>query len=522
MMPSSKKRRLQISRSKKRRSDASHSGSIASRLTRSKSDPSSGGVEAPRERANAVVDRDSSSPTVSKPPALRRQDASRDASKAQLKPDPDAKPRYDLGKGRMVYPVTQGGVTQYLPIKRDASDVEKDLGAFIDDDAIRKEPVNELAEPWEVKSQTLRDVATGRTLFATKTLDRDGKPVVDKNGNPVWEYLPKQDEATAQELSQGKYVRDEAVEKDSMAKKVLNQRPQYDFGKQRDLFAVETANGIQYVPKKKNATAEELAAGFYVEDDAISSKAPLGAANAMSNKPPRFDIGKGRKLYGVTTPDGKIRYLPAESDASDYELVRGDFIPNPVVSDHERKRRRTALQDNTADMALRRAERAAKLPGGVTSQNQQPLPKWVSQAKDGTELWNGFSLPEVKPDKQRETLSKLRPQYDLGKGRFLYPTEMANGNIAHLPLYRDASSQEKVKGLYAAFVPLEPLEQFLERDDIKGDIAPQTFDTQEGEVRAYALDDIKRAFEQAPQLVLRSAQSVSDLDLEVQEDTTAP
>jgi len=489
----------------------SDSGSRSSRLTRSKGERNllSGQPEGRRARANALVDGDSSSPTVGKPPGLQRQDASRDVSKTQLKPDKDAKPRYDLGKGRMVYPVTQGGVTKYVPIQRDASDAEKDSGAFIKDDDISKEPVNELAKPGEVKSQTLRDFATGRTLFATTT--------VDKDGNTVVEYLPKRDEATAQELSQGKYVQNEAVEKDSIAKDVLDKRPKYDFGRGRDLFAVETADGIKYIPKKGDATAEELAAGLYVEDDAISSKAPLGAANAMSNKPPTFDIGKGRKLYGVTTPDGKTRYLPMESEASDREKLSGYFIPDKVVEDHERKRRRTAMKDDSADHALRRAQRADKLAGGVTRSNIDTPPRPVREAKDGTELWDGFSLPEVSREKQRETLSKLRPRYDLGKGRMVYPTEMPNGKIAYLPLARDASSQERVREYYAAFVPLEPLEQFLQRDDIIDDIAPQNFETEEGEVLAYAQADIKRAFEQAPQLVLRSAQFVSDVARETPE-----
>ncbi len=472
-------------------------------LKRRSSDGGNTNVEARQKRANTLVSRDSSSPTVGKPPGLRGKDASRDVSQTQLKPDKDGKPTYHLGKGRMLYPVTQGGETKYFPIERDASDAEKDSGAFIKDDDISKAPVNKLAKPGEAKFPTSRDFARGRTLFPTTTVDKNGKTVV--------EYLPKRDDATAQELSQGKYVPNEAVEKDSIAKKVLDRPPTYHFGRGRNLFAVETADGRKYVPKKSDATAEELASGFYVEDDAISSKAPLGAAYAMSNNAPRYDIGTGRKLYGVIIPDGKTPYLPLESEASDREKLSGYFIPDRVVADHERKRRRTAMKDDSADHALRRAQRADKLAGGVTRSNIDTPPRPVREAKDGTELWDGFSLPEVSRDKQRETLSKLRPRYELGKGRMVYPTEMANGDIVYLPLARDASPQERVRGFYAAFVPLEPLSQFLERDDIIDDIAPQKFETEEGEVLAYAEADIKRAFEDAPQLVLRSAQFVSDV-----------
>ncbi len=482
------------------------SDSRPSRQTRSKRDRTFSRDEARQARANTIIDRDISSPTVKKPPALRRQNASRDISKAKVK---DGKPKFDISKGRMVYPADRGGTTVYLPIHNEASDRERDSGAFINDDAIRKEPANSLAEARDADPLTIRDVATGRTLFATITANKDGKDVT--------EYLPKQGEATALELSEGKYVRKNDVEQDSIATEVSNKRPKYDFGQQRDLFAVKTADGdTRYVPKKDDATAEELAAGFYVEDEDISHKAPLGAANAIGNAAPKFDISKNRKLYQVTV-DGKKRYLPKESDASDREKLSGYFIPDKVVEDHESKRRRTALKDDTADQAQRRAQRAIKLAGGVSRRPKETSSRWVREAKDGTELWDGSSLPEVSPKKQRETLKKLRPRYDLGKGRMVYPTEMANGKIAYLPLARDASPLEKTHGLYAALVPLEPLDKFLQRQDIAADIAPQQFDTDEGAVQAYALMDIEAAFEKAPQLVLRAAQFASDVAQETSE-----
>ena len=62
---------------------------------------------------------------------------------------------------------------------------------------------------------------------------------------------------------------------------------------------------------------------------------------------------------------------------------------------------------------------------------------------------------------------------------------------------------------YAAFVPLEPLEIFLENQASQNGIAQQSFDTENGEVKAYTQEAINNAFESAPNLVLRSAQLVS-------------
>lgn len=236
----------------------------------------------------------------------------------------------------------------------------------------------------------------------------------------------------------------------------------------------------------------------------------------MSNLPPRYDIGKGRKVYAVKTKDGDTLYLPRESEANGLERARGVFIPDDTVDQHERKRRRTALQDNSADLAQRRAQRASKLPGGMARKpNTSPEP--VSRANDGTPLWDGFSPPSVSDEKQRQTLAKLRPKYDLGKGRILYPTETAQGKIEYLPLLEDASHRERIRGLYAAFVPLEPLEDFLANAETQNQIARQTFATPRGDVRAFAQEDISTLFEQAPTLVLRSAQLVSDSAREIPE-----
>ena len=92
----------------------------------------------------------------------------------------------------------------------------------------------------------------------------------------------------------------------------------------------------------------------------------------------------------------------------------------------------------------------------------------------------------------------------------VYPTETGQGKIEYLPLLEDASNSERILGLYAAFVPPEPLEDFLANLEDQNQIARESFATEGGDVQAYSQEDIDTAFEEAPTLVLRSMQLVSD------------
>lgn len=462
-----------------------------------------------RARADARADANSfSPPQVSKPPTLKRQ-SDRDLNSTNAKQASNSgQPKRDFATGRTLFPVERGGKIQYLPIASEATSRERDLGLFVANASVQKDPVNSLLDPTAVKRVSVRDFNSGRTLFAADSADGGGRTLfATESADGGIEYLPKESEATALELSQGKYVRDAQVEVPPIGNQVLNRRPLFEFNGQRNLFPTRAADGsIEYLPKKSDADAFELSQGSYVNDADISARAPLGAENAMSNRQPRYDIGKGRRVYAVTTKDGDTLYLPRESDASGWERSQGLFIPDEAVDRHESKRRRTALRDDSADRAQRRAQRAEGLASGATRSDRDRVPDPVRQASDGTALWDGFSPPEVSPEKKWETLAKLRPKYDLGKGRMLYPTETARGKIEYLPLRGDASNSERVLGLYAAFVPPEPLEDFL----ANADIAPRDFATESGQVRTYSQEDINTAVDRVPTLVLRSAQLVSD------------
>ena len=440
-----------------------------------------------------------SSPQVSKPAALQQDSASQQSDNTNGKQASSGKPKQDFATGRTLFPVESGGKTQYLPMASEATPRERQSGQFVTNESVQKDAVNTLLDPADTNRASVQDFNTGRTLFATETAD--GKR----------EYLPKESEATALELSQGKYVPDDQVEVESVGNEVLNKPPLFEFNGQRNLFATKAADGsIEYLPTKSDANAFELSQGRYVNDEEISLKAPLGAENTMSNRQPRYDIGKGRTIYGVETKEGETLYLPRESDANGWERAEGLFIPDDAVIRHESQRHRKSRQNNSATLAQARAQRANELAGAGTGPSGDATPDPVRQATDGTALWDGFTPPKVREEKQRETLAKLRPKYDLGKGRMVYPTETGQGKIEYLPLLEDASNSERILGLYAAFVPPEPLEDFLANLEDQNQIARESFATEGGDVQAYSQEDIDTAFEEAPTLVLRSMQLVSD------------
>lgn len=474
----------------------------AGALTRSQDSRNQSPERSPDRQARADASANTnpnSPPQVSKPAALQQESANPEPDNINGKQASSGKPKQDFATGRTLFPVESGGKTQYLPIASEATAQERQSGLFVTNESVQKDAVNTLLDPAATNRPSVRDFNTGRTLFATETAD--GKR----------EYLPKESEATALELSQGKYVPNDQVEVPSIGNEVLNKRPLFEFNGQRNLFATKAADGsIEYLPKKSDANAFELSQGRYVNNEEISLKAPLGAENTMSNRKPRYDIGKGRMVYGVETKEGETLYLPQQSDASALERAQGLFIPDDAVIRHESKRRIKSQQDNSATLAQDRAQRADELASGATDPSGGPTPEPVRQATDGTALWDGFTPPKVNEEKQQETLAKLRPKYDIGKGRMVYPTETAQGKIEYLPLLEDASNSERILGLYAAFVPPEPLEDFLANAEDQNQIARQSFATEGGEVQAYSQEDIDTAFEEAPTLVLRSMQLVSD------------
>ncbi len=506
-------------RSSRRDSD---SGLWRSRLTRSKGDRSSGREEARRQRANTLVDRDSSaSPKVSKPPALRRQDASRDVSKAKSEKEP--KPKIDLGKGRMIYPVIKGGVTQYLPARRDASESEIEAGAFVEDEAVRKDPVNTIAEASNFDRPTVTDTKTGRTLFATTTINRQGKEKT--------EYLPRQSEATPLELSAGKYI----PEKDSIAGEELDRPPKTEpDNSDRKLFATEAADGsIQYFPKQNQATAKELAEGRYLKG--FAAKDPVNRLKDPSElkgkRPTTRDARTGRTLFATRAlnskgEETKIEYLPRQSDATIEELNAGKYIPEkasiageevdqpskPDPDNPERKLFATKAADGSIQYFPRKNQATAQelaegrylegfaakdpvnrilapseLDGDrptvtehrtgrtlfatavLDSEGKRTKTEYLPRQSEATieELNAGKYIPEKASIVGEELYQPPKTDPD-NPERKLFATKAADGSIQYLPKKNQATAQELAEGRYLeGFAAKDPVNQIEEASKYK-------------------------------------------------------
>lgn len=413
--------------------------------------------------------------------------------------------KIDFATGRVLFPVETNGKVQYLPVESEANDFERKNGIFVSEDSIKKDAVNTLDV--NAERDTLHDVQNQRQLFAT--LDANGKQ----------EYLPSESDADALELANGKYIPDDVLTAPSVALGLLDidanktkQQLVYDFTNQRNLFAVRTADGKDInVPVKSKATASELKRGLYIDDGEISKKIDLSPAKALTNDPARLDAINQRMVFAAKDENGKTVYFPKQSEANALELARGLFIPDDIVIEHEFNRRQTALKhrDDAAEQQLARAKRASNSNVGVVKSTKNDI-KPITRAKDGTQIWDGFSIPSVSEDKQRDTLRKLKPKYDLNENRMLYPTVNAKGKTKYLPLLKDATDVERLSKNYAAFVPVEPLSALIGNAQIDGDLERQYFDTEQGEIRGFAKADIDKVFAGASNFTLRSAHLVSE------------
>ncbi|WP_143727673.1 hypothetical protein [Moorena bouillonii] len=481
----------------------------------SRGDRSSGAGEARQKRANTILNSDSESLTVSKPPSLRLQDASGDVSKAKQKKEP--KPTYDIGKGRMIYPVTKGGVTQYLPVRSQASDSEINSGAFVEDAAVRKQPVNTISDGSKFKRPTVKDVNTGRTLFATTTTNSKGKEKI--------EYLPRQSEATALELSSGKYI----PEKSPITGEELNQPPKIDSdNSDRKLFATLAADGsVQYFPKKNQATAKELAEGRYLEG--FAAKDPVNQildSSVLGDKRPTVrDVNTGRTLFATETTGllgtKKTEYLPRQSEATVDELNAGKYIPEkdsiageeleqPPKTDPEnggrklfatkgadgsvqyfpRKNQATAMElaegrylegfaakepvnkvknpselgnnrpTSTEARTGRKLYATAVLDSDGNEKNIEYLPRQSEATIE--ELNAGKYIPEKASIAGEELYQPPKTDPD-NSGRKLFATKAADGTVEYFPKKNEATPQELAEGRYLeGFAAKEPVNQIEE------------------------------------------------------------
>ncbi|MBD1584499.1 hypothetical protein [Pseudoalteromonas sp. S16_S37] len=227
-------------------------------------------------------------------------------------------PKTDFATGRTLFPVDVGnGKIQYLPSKKDATPGEQRLGIFVADKSITKAPANSL----DKQGKIVTEFATGRTLFATQ--DRYGKT----------QYLPSKSEASAKELSSGKYVPDKAVKIKSVNTLKPGGKMVKDVTSGRALFATTNSKGeTQYLPARKDATPKELARGKFVSNKDIKQD-PLNPLKMP--KKTVTDVASDRTLFATTREvDGKVEYLPKYSEASGLERASGMYVMDFDVAEN--------------------------------------------------------------------------------------------------------------------------------------------------------------------------------------------
>ncbi|OJJ19149.1 hypothetical protein BKI52_20255 [marine bacterium AO1-C] len=208
-------------------------------------------------------------------------------------------PKEDRVRGRNLYPITgTDGTIIYLPQKSDATPAELLKGQFVKDVDVGKEAiVGEAPKPdrW----------FKGRKLYPTAGLD--GKTV----------YLPQQSEATPSELLKGQFVKDVDAGKEML--NGVDPKPDRWF-KGRNLYPTLDEQGKTiYLPQKSDATPAERLKRNYVKD--------VGAGkDVIAGYTPKEDRKRGRNLYPTLGDKGEMIYLPQERDATPSELQKGQFV----------------------------------------------------------------------------------------------------------------------------------------------------------------------------------------------------
>jgi len=442
----------------------------------------------------------------------------------------DGKPRKDLGKDRSVYPVKDdNGKTIYLPKESDATEAEKERGLFVKDDSAGPPPKEGKEAVKDGKPR--KDLGKGRDVF----------PVKNDKGKTV--YLPRESEATDFEKANGLFVKDSSISEPPLPAAraaIKDKKPKYDLGKGRSIYPAKDEKGnTAYYPKASEATDEEKEKGHFVKDEDVAT--PEEKWQSVQGAKPKYDLGKGRHTYPAKDAEGNLVYLPKAEDATDFEKENNLYLFDERLADHEAEDR--IPEGETQERIMARAERTQRLqqigPAAPPSPDsaerllfavtqasgevvylpkqkdatteeiadgrfisdkeaglQQGKPdlsrKPLSQAADGTQLWDGQSLPPPTEAQQKALLGSLKPIFDPDSGRMLYPVEVEEVT-QYLPLAEDATPEEIIEGAYASFATEQPIEDFVLQN-----IGDQTYEMEGGSIAAVALEDFTTAFAEAP------------------------
>ncbi len=320
------------------------------------------------------------------------------------------------------------------------------------------------------------DIGKGRLVYPSK--GDDGRV----------RYLPRESEATSDEIKKGLYIR--------MARKDAKQietgiSRKFDVGKGRFIYPVKDANGkVSYLPRESEASKIERENGAFVKNTEVVQK-------VAENLKARYDVGKSRYVFPVEGANKKIEYLPKRGDANKFELSNGLFVRDEDVQGMEPREERRIRR--VSRLSKKKPEQPATDDQGRRNLKTRPIPA----AKDGTELWNLKDIPDISIEKERTLLKTLKPKYDLGKGRMIYPVLNEKGKTIYLPLKNEANKKELKEGLFADFVPKDGMPKFISDNMTKNEI-----EVEGGKIKAITEEDLRSALDKLNDLVLRPHKEV--------------
>ncbi len=433
-------------------------------------------------------------------------------------------PIRDLGKDRKVYPTTrENGDLVFLPREQDATPYEKRKGLFVTNESAAAQTQGKRM----TNGKPIRDLGKNRMAYPTESAD----------GEIV--FYPRESEATPNEIKRGQFVTDESVKDQTEKKASQKEEPKYNKGTNRFEYPYENQEGeITYLPKENEASKDEIAKGQFVNNK--STENPADQWMPFTNGKPKYEAD--RYLYPVTEAAGNLVYLPIASEATQRELDNGLYLPfenietsgriidralraqrlHPIGSirandatDRDRQlyaktdpndevRYLPKASEATAD-EIANAQFIPDDQANPTTARQDLSRKPFAEATDGTALWDGKSLPAPTEAQQLIVLRSLKPNFDPEHGRMLYPITNTDGTQQYLPLAEDATLEEIANGNYAQFTTEQPL-----KDVIQQNLGEHIYEVDTGTIKAIAVTDLEKIFAEVP-LKLASSKELKEL-----------
>ncbi len=362
----------------------------------------------------------------------------------------DAQPKLD-STGRNTCPVKgEDDTTQYLPKESDATQEEKNLGQYVEESSLNS-PVK--AKQASEGGLPIRDLGKGRKVYAT--LSEDGDQI----------FLPREQDATSYEKRKGLFVTNESAAMQTQGKQMAEGKPIRDVGKNRMAYPTASTDGeIVFYPRQSEATPNEIKRGQFVTDESVKDQTEK---KANPNGEARYNKDKNRFEYPYEDQEGEITYLPKESEASEDEIAKGNFVNNKST-------------ENPADQWTPVANGKPKYeanrylyPVTEAAGNLAYLPLETDATQ--RELENGLYLPfdtietSGRIIDRSQRAQRLHPIGSIGisdatdQDRLLYAKTDPNEEVRYLPKASEATANEIAN---KQFIPDEETDLITDRQDL--------------------------------------------------------